>query len=163
MVFGSPWWLPSRNWPSNQDGINVSNIKLIATHDCYRCIALLDKYYGHRRYRIHFTHTELQCRNHDARLRNGLNLIDNYMREDIEVEYILDCYYTELQVQSSPDIQNVLANSVLEFIWKIGDRSSLYITETYRKKLQLFRAFQSQQSSFDDFVWAFLDQNYQQV
>ena len=79
------------------------------------------------------------------------------MREEIEVEYILNCPYTELKVQSSPDVQDVLANSVLKFILKIGNHSNLYTTETYRKKLQLFGVLQSQQSSFDDFVWAFLD------
>ena len=77
--------------------------------------------------------------------------------EEIEVKYILNCLYAELQVQSSPDIQDVLANSILEFIWKIGNCLDLYTTETYRKKLQLFGGLQSQQSSFDDFVQAFLD------
>ena len=61
-------------------------------------------------------------------------------REEIEVEYILDCLYAELKVQSLPDVQDVLANSVLEFIWKIGDHSDQY---TCRKKLQLFGALQS--------------------
>ena len=77
------------------------------------------------------------CQNNDTQLRNCFDLIDTYTREEIKVEYILDCLYAELKVQSLPDIQDVLANSVLEFIWKIGNRSNLYTTETYRK-LQLF-------------------------
>ena len=87
--------------------------------------------------------------------------MDTYTREEIEVQYILNFLYAKLKVQSLPDIQDVLANSAQEFIWKIGDHSNLYTTETYRKKLQLFGVLQSQQSSFDDFVWAFLDWNYQ--
>ena len=51
----------------------------------------------------------------------------------------------------------MLANSVLEFIWKIGNHSDQYTTDIHRKKLQLFGVLKSQQSSFDDFVWAFLD------
>ena len=96
-------------------------------------------------------------------MRNGLDLEETYTREEIEVEYILDCLYAKLQVQLSTDLQNVLANSILEFIWKIADCSSLYTTEMYRRKLQLFGVLQSRQPSFDNFVWAFLDQNYQQV
>ena len=104
-----------------------------------------------------------QHQNNDARLKNCFDLINTYTREEIEVEYILDCLYAELWVQSSPDVQDVLANSMLGCIWKIGNCSSLYTTETYRNKLQLFGVLQSQQSSFDDFVWAFSDRNYQQV
>ena len=104
---------------------------------------MLDKYYGHQCCRTHFTHAELQHQNSDAQLRNCFDLIDMYTKEEIKVKYILDCLYAELKVQSLPDVQDVLANSVLEFIWKIGDCSDKYTTETYRKKLQLFGVLQS--------------------
>ena len=76
-------------------------------------------------------------------MRNYFDLIDTYTREEIKVQYILDCLYAELKVQSLPDVQDVLANSVLEFIWKIGDCSDLYATETCGKELQLFGVLQS--------------------
>ena len=60
------------------------------------CLALLDKYYGHQHYRIHFAHAKLQCQNGDAWLRNCFNLIDTYTREEIKVKFILDCLHTEL-------------------------------------------------------------------
>ena len=62
-----------------------------------------------------------------------------YMEEEVEVEYILDFLYAELQIQPSTDVQDVLANNVLEFIWKIANHSIRYTTETYQKKLQLFK------------------------
>ena len=54
-------------------------------------------------------------------------------------------------------MQNVLANSVLGFIWRIVDHSTRYTTDAYQRKLSLFQVPQAQQSSFDDFVWALLD------
>ena len=86
-----------------------------------------------------------------------------YMREEVELEYILDCLYPKLQIQLSTNVQNVQANSIFEFIWKIADCSIWYTTEMYRRKLRLFTVQQAQQSSFNDFVWTFLDQNFQQV
>ena len=86
-----------------------------------------------------------------------------FTREEIKVEYILDSLYTELQVQLSTDVQKVLSNSILEFIWKIVDCSIRYTTDAFQRKLQLFMIPQARQSSFDDFVWALLDQNFQQV
>ena len=59
------------------------------------------------------------------------------------MEYILNCLYTELQVQTTPDIQDVLALSVLEFLWKIGNHSDAYTHEAYQKKLQLFQGLHS--------------------
>ena len=46
------------------------------------------------------------------------------MREEIEVKYILNYLYAKLQVKLLTDVQDVLANSVLEFIWKIGNCSN---------------------------------------
>ena len=101
--------------------------------------------------------------NNNAWSRNCLDLIDTYAREEIKVEYILDCLFAELKVQGLPDAQNILANSMLEFIWKISDHSGLYTTETYKKKLQMFGTLQSRCPSFDDFIWAFTDRDFQQV
>ena len=119
----------------------MSVIKLIATHDCYRCIALQDKYYSHWHYWLCFTHADLQHREDDAWSRNCLDLIDNYTREEIKTKYILNCLHTELLVQSSSNAQNALATSVLEFIWKIGNRSNAYTTEAYQKNCSCIVAF----------------------
>ena len=105
---------------------------------------MLDKYYGHRHYRLRFMHTDLQRREDNAQLRNCLDLLSNYTREEIEMEYILDCLYTELQVQNEPEVQDALVSSVLEFIWKIGNRSEAYTTEAYRRKLEMFWGLQSE-------------------
>ena len=61
--------------------------------DMYKalCIALLDKYYGHQRYQICFAHEELRHQNDDIRSRNHFNLVDSFTREEIEVEFILNC------------------------------------------------------------------------
>ena len=119
-------------------------------HDYCTCITLLDKYYGHMHYRIHFTHAELERRSFGPCPRSGIRLEEMYTQEEVKIEYILDSLYTELRQQ------NVLANSVLEFIWRIADRSIHYTTDAYRK-LSLFQVPQAQQSSFDDFMWALLD------
>ena len=65
------------------------------------------------------------------------------MREEVEVEYILNCLCARLQIQPLTDVQDVLANSVLEFIWKIANHSIWYTTEMYQKKLQLFKVPQA--------------------
>ena len=123
----------------------------------------MDKYYGHRHYQIHFTHAELECRNFGPHPRTGIRLKETYTREEVEVEYILYSLYAELRQQPSTDVQNVLTNSVLEFIWRIVDHSIHYTTNAYWRKLLLFQVPQARQSSFDDFVWALLDQNFKQV
>ena len=79
------------------------------------------------------------------------------------MEYILDCLYTELQVQTTPDVQDALASSVLEFLWKIHHRSDSYTTEAYQKKLQLFQGLQSQHPGFGDFVDGFVDGDHEKV
>ena len=91
-------------------------------------------------------------------MRDCLDLLSNYTREEIKTEYILNCLYTEL-----PDIQDVLASSVLEFIWKIGNRSDAYTTKAYRKKLQLFQGLQSEHPGFGDFVDGFVDGDHEKV
>ena len=124
---------------------------------------MLDKYYGHRHYQIHFAHAELECQNFGPCPRPGTCLEEAYTQEEVEVEYILDSLYAELWQQPSTDVQNVLANSVLEFIWRIADHSIHYTTDAYQRKLSLFQVPQARQSNFNDFVWALLDQNFKQV
>ena len=123
----------------------------------------MDKYYGHRHYRIHFVHAKLECQNFGPCPRPSTRLEETYTQEEVEVEYILDSLYAELQQQPSTDVQNVLANSVLEFIWRIADHSLRYTTDAYRRKLSLFQVPQARQSSFDDFMWALLDRNFEQA
>ena len=47
------------------------------------------------------------------------DLIDNYTREEIEVEFILNCLYAESRNQRTQEAHNIMATSVLEFISKI--------------------------------------------
>ena len=105
-----------------------------------------------------FAHAELECWNFGPHPRPGTHLEET--QEEVEVKYILDSLYAELQQQPSMDVQNILANSILEFIWRIADRSMRYTTDAYQRKLSLFQVPQAQQSSFDDFVWALLDRNF---
>ena len=105
---------------------------------------MLDKYYGHHHYHLRFTHADLQHQEDNAQSRNCFDLLSNYTREEIETEYILDCLYTELQVQGEPDVQDMLVASVLEFIWKIAHRSEAYTTEVYRRKLEMFWGLQDE-------------------
>ena len=64
--------------------------------------------------------------------------MDSYTREEIEVEYILDYFYAECKIQRTPDAHNILANSVLEFIWKIAGRSIDYTTLNFQNKLKKY-------------------------
>ena len=56
----------------------------------------MNKYYGHRRYQIHFTHAKLERWNFGPRPRTGIRLEETYTREEVKVEYILDSLYAEL-------------------------------------------------------------------
>ena len=85
----------------------------------YRCLSLVNKYYGHLNYRFHFAGEELQRWNADVISRGRHNLINNYTREEIEVESILDCLYAESKNQRTSETHNIMATSVLEFISKI--------------------------------------------
>ena len=124
---------------------------------------MLNKYYGHRHYRICFAHEELQCGNHDVQSWSHFNLVNSFTREEIEVEFILNCLFTESQIQKTPDSLNIMANSVLEFIWKIGEQSVYYTTVHYQEKLKVYSSLQSKESSFNDFIWAFLDWDYKET
>ena len=52
---------------SEPKSISVAIDKQTKVNGYYRCIALLNKYYGHRRYHIQFAHEELRRRNSNAR------------------------------------------------------------------------------------------------
>ena len=122
-----------------------------------------DKYYGHQCYQIHSAHEELQHQNDDIRSGSCFNLVDSFTREEIEVEFILNCLFAESQIQNTPDALNIMANSVLEFIWKIGERSAFYTTVHYRQKLRVYSGLRSKESSFNDFIWAFLNRDYKET
>ena len=52
---------------------------------------------------------------------------------------------------------------MLEFLWKIGNRSDAYTTEAHRKKLQLFQWLQSEHPGFANFVNGFVDRDHKKV
>ena len=163
MVSGFTWRQLSEGFPSNWDSIDTYVNKLTGYHDCYRCISLLDKYYGHQHYQIHFAHAELQCQNEDIQSGNHFNLVDSFTREEIEVEFILDYLFTESQVQKTMDALNIMENSALEFIWKIGDQSMHYTTDSYQQKLKIFGSLWTRESSFNNFIRAFVDWNFKEA
>ena len=51
----------------------------------------------------HFTHEELRHQNDDIRSGSRFNLVNTFTREEIEVEFILDCLFVESQIQRTPD------------------------------------------------------------
>ena len=101
----------------------------------YRCLALVDKYYGHQNYRLCFVGEELQRQNADVISRGRNDLIDNYTREEIKVEFILDCLYAKNKNQRTTEAYNIIAMSVLEFISKIPGQSELYTIPVYRDRI----------------------------
>ena len=85
---------------------------------------------------IKYTLLMMNC---DARMMMfDLGIILISLREEIEVEFILDCLYAKNKTQKTTDALNIMANSVLEFIWKIGDQSTLYTTDSYQQKLKMY-------------------------
>ena len=46
----------------------------------------------------------------------------------VGMTYVLDCFYAECCIQRTPNAHDILANSILEFIWKIAGRSTYYTT-----------------------------------
>ena len=48
------------------------------------------------------------------------DLIDSYTREEIEVEFILDCVFAKSKNQRSTEAHDIMAMSVLEIISKIS-------------------------------------------
>ena len=53
-------------------------------------------------------HAELECQSFGPCPRTGTCLKEMYTWEEVEVEYILDSLYAELQQQLSMDVQNIL-------------------------------------------------------
>ena len=94
---------------------------------------------------------------------NHLNLVDLFTREEIEVEFILDCLFAESQIQKTTDALNIIANSVLEFFWKIGEWSEYYTTVCHWQKLRVHGSLQSKESSFNNFIWAFVNWNFKEA
>ena len=124
---------------------------------------MLSKYYGHWCYQICFAHEELWRQNDDVWSTRCFDLVNLFTREEIEVEFILNCLFAESQIQNIPDALNIMANSVLKFIWKIGEQSVFYTNVCYQQKLRVYDGLQNQESSFDNFIWAFLDQDYKET
>ena len=55
----------------------------------------------------------------------GNDLINSYPREEIEVEFILNCLYAESKNKITGEAHNIMAMSVLEFILKIPGQSDI--------------------------------------
>ena len=68
----------------------MSKKQVIKEIGYYRCLTLLDKYYGHQNHRIGFANKEHRIRNADALAKGQEDLLNNYTTEEIEVEFILD-------------------------------------------------------------------------
>ena len=117
-------------------------------------MALVDKYYGHQTNRLHFAGSKLKKQNADVITGGKKDLVDNYTREEIEVEFILDCLFAESKNQRSTEAHNVMATSVLEFISKISGQSDLYTSPVFRDQLGWI---QTQTTAFNEFIWAFRD------
>ena len=88
----------------------------------------MDKYCGHQNYRLHFAGEELEKQNANVIFGGRNALIDSYTREEIEVEFILNCLYAESKNQRTTEAHNIMATSVLEFISRIPGRSDVYST-----------------------------------
>ena len=48
-------------------------------------------------------------------------------------------------------------------IWNIGDQSVLYTTDTYQQRFKMFDSLWTRESTFGNFVWAFVDWNFQEA
>ena len=81
-------------------------------------------------------------------------MVDNYTREEMEVEFILNCLFAESKNQRSTEAHNIMAMSVLEFISKISGQSDLYTTPVFRDRLGWI---ETQTTAFNEFIWAFRD------
>ena len=70
--------------------------------------------------RLHFAGEELERGNADVISGGRNDLIDSYTREEIEVEFILDCMFAKSKNQRTTEAHDIMATSVLEFISKIS-------------------------------------------
>ena len=94
-------------------------------------MALVNKYYGHRHYRLYFAGEELKRQNADVISGERNDLINSYTREEIEVKFIFDCLYAESRNQGTLETHNIMVTSVLDFISKIPGQSDMYTTPIY--------------------------------
>ena len=120
-------------------------------------MALVNKYYGHPNHRLHFAVSELKKWNVDVISGERKDLVDNYIQEEIKVEFILDCLFAESKNQRSTEAHDIMAKSVLEFISKISGQRDLYTTPVFRDRLGWI---QSQTTAFSEFTWVFRDKRH---
>ena len=85
--------------------------------------------------RLHFAGEELKRQNANVISRGRNDLIDSYTREEIKVEFILNCMYAESKNKRTTEAHNIMATSVLEFISKISGQSDMYTTTVFRSRL----------------------------
>ena len=76
----------------------------------------------------------MKCR---CYLQREDDLIDSYTREEIKVEFILNCLSAKSKNQRTTEAHDIMATSVLEFISKIPGQSDLYTSPVFRSKQQL--------------------------
>ena len=81
-------------------------------------MALVDKYYGHQNHRLCFGGSKLKKWNEDVIARGRKDLVDNYTREEIKVEFILDCLFAGSKNQKSTEAHDTMVMSLLELISK---------------------------------------------
>ena len=83
-------------------------------------------------------------------------MVDSYIQEETEVEFILNCLFAESKNQRSTEAHD-MATSVLKFISKISGQSDLYTTPVFRDRLGWI---QTQTTAFNEFIWAFRDKRH---
>ena len=89
--------------------------------------------------------------NADVISRGRNDLINSYIREEIEVKFILNCLYAESKNQRTTEAHNIMATSVLKFISKIPGQSDMYTNPVFRSRIgQIW----TQMTAFDEFIWA---------
>ena len=104
----------------------------------YRCLALLDKCYGHQNHRIHFATEEHQKQDKDVISGGRNNLINNYTREEIEIKFILDCVLKvkiKGQQMLATSWQSAISSSSLEYLVKVKNISCL----CFKARLEEFK------------------------
>ena len=82
-----------------------------------------------------FAGEELKRQNADVISRGRNNFIDSYTREEIEDEFILNYLHAESKNQRTTEADNIMATSVLEFIFKIPGQNDMYTTLVFRSRL----------------------------
>ena len=100
---------------------------------------------------------ELQRWNADVISGGRHDLIDDYTREKIEVEFILNCLCAESKNQKTLEAHNIMTTSVLEFISKIPGQSDEYTTPVFRDRID---RSQTLALAFNEFIWAFRDRRH---